>query len=184
MKRIKSILAFLTLWFVIHQVAILVDGLVDDSGQSTYIVVLGNTVNTDGTLSDRLRARVEKGKDLYFSSKGMKLFVSGGLGKEGFYEGSKMRDYLVLKGVPQKDIIVDDFGNNTHLTAVNFRSKFPNVKSVMVVSQYFHIARTKLAFRQVGIKNVFGAHADFFEKKDAYSLIREFFGYYKYLMVY
>ena len=44
------------------------------------------------------------------------------------------------------------------------------------------ILRTKLAFRKEGFENVKGAHADYFVLMDLYSLTREFFGYYKYLL--
>lgn len=184
MKKIKGLLALGLLWFVIHQIVIVTDGLADDKGTSNYIVVFGNTVKKDGTLSARLKARLDKGKELYVAQKGQKIFVSGGLGKEGFLEGSKMGDYLVANGIPKEDIVVDDKGNNTHLTAVNFKAKFPDVQSVFLVSQFYHLTRAKLAFRQVGIKKAYGVRARYFELKDFYSLIREFVGYYKYFLVY
>ena len=184
MKSFKHILLFLTLWFLVHEFSIIYDGLSDENIKSDYAIIYGNTVNVDGSLSERLIARLEKGKELYLSSKIDKIFVSGGLGEEGFYEGSKMKEYLISKGIISKDIIVDDFGNNTRLTAINFKSKFPNVQSVVVVSQFFHISRAKLSLKQVGIKNVSGVHSDFYEIRDFYSLIREFFGYYNYLLIY
>lgn len=95
-----------------------------------------------------------------------------------------MKDYLISNGVIEGDIIVDNEGNNTHLTAINFKEKLPNVKSVTVVSQYFHISRAKLSFRQFEIQNVYGAHANHYELRDIYSLFREFFGYYTYLLFY
>jgi uncharacterized SAM-binding protein YcdF (DUF218 family) len=54
---------------------------------------------------------------------------------------------------------------------------------VIVVSQFYHISRSKLAFRKAGIESVGGAHSKFYELRDVYSLFREFFGYYKYLAV-
>jgi uncharacterized SAM-binding protein YcdF (DUF218 family) len=55
-----------------------------------------------------------------------------------------------------------------------------NIESVMVITQYFHITRTKLAFNKLGFKNVYAAHAEIFEYRDLYSIIREFPAYYKY----
>ncbi|MTI68384.1 MAG: YdcF family protein, partial [Firmicutes bacterium] len=46
-----------------------------------------------------------------------------------------------------------------------------------------HITRTKLAFEKVGIDKVYTAHAKIFEIRDLYSLTREFFAYYKYLVM-
>ena len=48
-------------------------------------VILGSKVNEDGTLSERLKKRLECGISLYHNGRAKKLMVSGGLGKEGFY---------------------------------------------------------------------------------------------------
>ncbi|MFK7908155.1 MAG: YdcF family protein [Chitinophagales bacterium] len=95
-------------WFSIHEISIIVDGLSDEAVQSDYAVIFGNKVNEDGTLSLRLKSRVDKGLELYRDSVVSKIFVSGGLGKEGFYEGAEMQKYLTAKGVPKEHIIVDN----------------------------------------------------------------------------
>lgn len=56
-------------------------------------------------------------------------------------------------------------------------------KSALIITQYYHVTRTRLAFSKVGIERFFSAHADFFELRDIYSLLREFFGYYKYILL-
>ena len=182
-KKIKYFLYFLVLWFVIHEVIVITDGLTDENTKTDIAVIYGNTVHEDGTLSERLKARLHRGIQLYNDSLTDLLFVSGGLGKEGFYEGDKMQEYLIEKGIPAEKIVVDNQGNNTQLTTQNFVKKFGTKKSVVVVSQYHHISRAKLAFRKVGFKQVTGAHADYFEIRDIYSCIREFFGYYSYLLM-
>ncbi|WP_345600416.1 YdcF family protein, partial [Thermocatellispora tengchongensis] len=63
------------------------------------LVVLGNTVNPDGTLSPRLRARLAEALRLYRAGLSPRIFVSGGLGREGHYEGTAMRRYLLSRGV-------------------------------------------------------------------------------------
>lgn len=45
-----------------------------------------------------------------------------------------------------------------------------NVKSVIVTSQFYHISRTKLAFKRVGFKAVYSPHGKFFELRDIYFL--------------
>lgn len=171
-------------WFIIHETIIIYDGVSDDLGKANVAVIFGTTVYPDGTISDRLKARLDKGLELYNSGSVKEIFVSGGLGIEGHLEGTKMAEYLLAKGVSISDLTIDDQGNNTRLTALHFKEKFPVETSVFVVSQYYHIARAKLAMKQVGIQNVYGAHGDYSEKADAYSCTREFFGYYKYLLVY
>lgn len=181
-RILKRLIYLLLLWFGIHQVVIITDGLTDENTKANVAVIYGNTIHEDGTLSKRLKARLDRGIQLYHNSLTDVLFVSGGLGKEGFYEGTKMQEYLVEKGIPAEKIVVDNHGNNTKLTTLNFIKKFGNEKSVVVVSQYHHISRAKLAFRNNGVKNVTGAHCDYFEIRDIYACFREFFGYYSYLL--
>lgn len=182
MKKIKLILKIIGIWFIVHEVSIIMDGLIDDSIVCEYGIIFGNTVNTDGTLSERLKARTDKGLELYKASKVKKLFVSGGLGKEGFYEAQKMAAYLIDKGVSEADIVIDDDGNTTFLTGLNFKKLNPGSETVIVITQFYHISRAKLALRKAGVKNVGGASPNYFETRDVYSLFREFFGYYKYLI--
>ncbi|MPM30579.1 hypothetical protein SDC9_77129 [bioreactor metagenome] len=169
------------LWFAIHELIIIVDGLRDEKVNCEFAVILGSKVNEDGTLSRRLKARLDAGLELYKAHVVRKLFVSGGTGKEGFPEGDKMAEYLIEHGVEAKDIVIDNQGITTRKTAENFAEQFPDCKSVIVVSQYFHISRCKLAMRKAGIENVSGVHAHCFELRDLFSLFREFFAWYVYL---
>lgn len=183
-RRLKIPVIVLLSWFILHQIIIISDGLVDEKQISEVAVIFGNTVNKDGSLSPRLKARLDKGVQLYNSKKVSKLFVSGGLGKEGHLEGSKMAEYLISKDISENVIVIDNEGNNTRLTAVNFKKHFPEVKSVNLVTQYHHVSRAKLAFRQIGIETVNGSHAEYLEMRDVYSCFREFFAYYSYLIKY
>lgn len=165
---------------MIHSVYIISDGLQDDGVTADAAVILGTTVNEDGTLSERLKQRVDRGLELYTSGKVGRIIVSGGLGKEGHYEGDKMAEYLVQNGVPMNDITIDNHGNNTRATADNVLKLKDslNIKSVIIVSQYFHITRTKMLFRKRGFENVAGASPHYFEFRDLFSIVREFPAYY------
>ncbi|RAV99510.1 YdcF family protein [Pseudochryseolinea flava] len=182
MRYLKYTLIVLVTWFAIHTLCILIDGFTDDNVRADVGVIFGNTVHPDGTLSPRLQARLDRGLKLYQDSLVNILMVSGGLGKEGHFEGTKMFEYLVSKGVPEENIIIDNEGNNSNATVHNVQKLIVDVKSVTVVSQYHHISRAKLAFRKNGFTRVYGAHADFFELRDFYSIAREFVGYYRYLL--
>lgn len=183
--RIKQFIILGFAIFLIHIIVISIDGLKDDKISKVNVaVILGSKVNEDGSVSARLKARLDKGLELYRDSVVNQLYVSGGLGKEGFFEGSVMAEYLVANGVPASVIKIDNHGNNTRQSALNFKRDFPLENAVIVVSQYLHITRCKLAFRQVGVAKTFGSHCNFFEKRDPYSAFREFFGFYKYLFLY
>ncbi|WP_210114268.1 YdcF family protein [Hymenobacter aquaticus] len=164
-----------------HTSVVVADGLTDSGQRADVAVVLGNTVNPDGSLSERLRQRLDCGLHLYRAGRVPRLLVSGGLGKEGFYEGSKMRDYLRQQGVPGNRIIVDNKGNTTELTVRNTLSLQDSLgfRSLITVSQYYHLTRTKMLFRKAGFTHISSASPRYVEWRDVYSLGREFVGYYQ-----
>ena len=180
LKIFKKVFLLLAVWVVLHTAFIVYDGTRTPARQADVAVILGNKVNEDGTLSPRLEKRLEAGLALYQNKLVDKIMVSGGLGKEGFYEADKMSDYLLSMGVPAEDILVDNLGNNTEATAQNSwsASRATPFKSVIVVSQYFHITRTKMLFRKMGFTEVQGASPHFREWRDLYSIPREFVAYY------
>ncbi len=179
-RKIKLVIILFLIWFLGHSIFITIDGLIDNKKSSDVAVILGNKVNEDGSLSERLEKRLECGLQLYKNDRVKKIIVSGGLGKEGFYEGDKMKTFLVEKGVPDSLIIIDNFGNNTLATVENTikLKKKLNFESIIVVSQYFHVTRTKMLFKKRGIKNISSASPNYFEIRDFYSILREFAAYY------
>ena len=185
MKRtfvfIKSIFIILIVWFLAHSIYITIDGLTDKQTNSDVAIVLGNKVNEDGTLSERLKARLDKSIELYQNKRIKSIIVSGGFGKEGFWEGNKMREYLIKNKIPKDKILVDNYGNDTEKTVENSIRIMDslNFKSAISVSQFFHQTRTKKLFRKKGFENIESASPDYFELRDFYSIFREFVAYYK-----
>ena len=183
MKRLqitKCIVTILGIWFLGFVCFITIDGLTDNGQKADLAVILGNKINVDGSLSERLQKRLECGLKLYKQQRVKKIIVSGGLGKEGFYEGDKMRDFLVDKGVPISLIIVDNKGNNTLSTVKNTVDLKDSLgfDSIIVVSQYFHLTRTKMLFKKNHFDNVSSVSPNYFEFRDLYSILREFGAYY------
>ena len=159
-------------------------GLTDEIYQSDVAVVLGNTVEKNGLPSPRLQARLDKTIELYQKGLFANIIVSGGTGIEGFDEAVVMRQYLINQGIPEACIYLDRAGNTTNLTAKNASEimKRNNWHSAMIISQYFHISRTRLAFTHSGISPVYSAHANYFEIRDFYSIFREVIGYFSYIL--
>lgn len=95
-----------------------------------------------------------------------------------------MKSYLVNEGVPAEFIIEDSNGYDSYMTAQNARKLMEenDLNSAMVIKQYFHVSRSKLSFRKLGINEVYAAHANIFEPRDIYSVVREFPAYYKYCL--
>ncbi len=175
MKSILTVLVSAVLLMVMVSTLIAVDGLIERTANADAGVVLGSKVETDGTPSPRLRARLDRSRALFENGQISFIVVSGGTGKEGFSEALVMRDYLVKEGIPANQILLDEFGATTRATADNvtriLREK--DMDTAIVVSQFFHLTRSKMAFRQAGFEKVGSAYAPYFELRDFYSTLRE-----------
>lgn len=183
MKIYIKIILIVIIFLVSTAILIVSDGLIDNINKSELIVILGNKVELNGVPSLRLKSRLDKGYDLYMKRFAPLILVSGGIGKEGYDEAEVMKNYLINLGIPKEVIITDSKGIDSFNTALNTKQILTerSLNSVLVVSNYYHISRTKLAFKKSGIEKVYGAHANYFEIRDLYSIPREVIGYYYYL---
>jgi len=179
MKKIfKKTIVTIVFACITYFVVIVVFGHLDKVKPADICVVLGNKVNPDGSLSPRLKARLDRCISLYNDGLFSKVIVSGGTGKEGVNEAVAMKLYLTANNLPTDSIIADSSGINTYMTAL-FTKKYMiqnNLQSVLIVSQYFHLLRTTMILQRLGIKPVYYAHAHFYEIRDFYSIIREMAG--------
>lgn len=116
-QKLYTVCAIIAAIAVTHVVVFWYVGLHDTTHKADVIVILGNTVNPDGSISDRLQNRLNKGLELYRANFAQLIIVSGGLGKEGYNEAQVMQQYLLTQKVPAENIIVDDTGINTLATA-------------------------------------------------------------------
>lgn len=136
-------------------------------------VVLGTTANADGSLSPRLKGRVEAALKLYREKKVSGILVSGATGAEGVDEASAMARYLRQQGVPDARLFVDSAGATTRATAQNVAQMIPG-QDIIVVSSWYHLARSRLALSQAGAHVVGAAAATpFQELREIYGLLRE-----------
>lgn len=164
--------------------AIVRDGLSDHVERSDLAVVLGTKVERDGRPSPALKARCDEAVLLYRRGLFPLILTSGAHGKEGFDEGTVMKRYLVSQGVPTAAVIADNEGVNTWSTAKNTADlmRARGLRSVMIVSQYYHVPRTRLAFQKWGIWMIYNAHARYWTWRDLYAVPREVAGWAEYLL--
>ncbi len=159
--------------------AITFAGLDDDLHVADLGVVPGNKVRPDGQPSQALKARLDHAVDLYRQGYFKLILVSGAHGKEGYDEPVVMRNYLEAHGIPHDAIFEDNKGYKTWQTAQN-AAVFMNehhLQSVLIISQYFHLPRCRLAFVKFGIQPIYTSHARYWSLRDFYSLPREVIGY-------
>ena len=173
---VKKLLVLLTFLVILCASYVIFSGLRDVIPEKAdVIVVFGNTVNSDGTLSLRLQARMDRAIELFKANHAPYMIVSGAVGKEGVDESSAMHDYAVSKGVSKDRVIMDSKGCNTKATAVNVATwmRGRNFHSAILVSQYFHLLRSSLLFKEQGVFNLGQSYARYAELRDVYSVARE-----------
>lgn len=170
--RAVMILAALVLLAAFALAAI---GLMTGARHADVAVVLGNKVEPGGQPSPRLAARLDRAYDCYATSQCRILFVSGGVDPAGTDEAAAMRDYLLARGVPPDQIVVDSAGVDTWATARHASAymREHGYTRALAVTQYFHVPRTMLALKRQGVAEVSGAYPAFFEMRDLYSVFRE-----------
>jgi vancomycin permeability regulator SanA len=181
-KLIKRSLVALSVAYLSGIAALCWAGLSDHLGYADTALVLGNKVNPDGSLSPRLEGRMAEAVSRYREGRFQRIIVSGATGREGIDEAQAMRGYLLQRDVPAESIVVDSNGANTFASA-RFTADYlqrNGLRSVLVITQYFHVPRTELALRKFGVPEVYSAHAHYFEWRDLFSVQRELFGYVRY----
>lgn len=183
MKLIRTVAAVVAACYLMAAAALAVVGLRDQAAPADVIVVPGNTVRSDGTPSERLGARLDAAITLFSQRQAPVIFVSGGVGEEGHDEAAAMARYLTAHGVPANAIVQDPLGFDTAATAANVATylRANKLRSALVATQYFHVARTTLALERHGVSVMGSRHARYFEWRDMYSLSREVIGYVVYL---
>lgn len=171
-------------FFAVSMLAIVWDGVTNDLQKADVALVMGAKVKTDGTPSHRLTARLDTAVDLFKRGYFEYLIVSGGLGWEGYDEAQVMSVYLVDHGVPEERIIIDSDGTDTYMTARNASRimRTNSMHSVLIITQYFHIPRTKLALMRFGVTPVYSVNAMYWGLRDLLYIPREVAAYYYYLL--
>jgi vancomycin permeability regulator SanA len=180
---LRVMMGIITLGFLV--LALLVgSGLNDRIGHADIALVLGNQVSPEGKPSPRLKARLDKAAELYREGWFPRIMVSGATGREGYPEGTAMKEYLVGAGIPAEAVIVDDAGVDTWASAGNTADllRGQRLESVFVITQFYHVPRSRLALSKFGVGPLYNAHADYFEWRDLYSTLRELPAWVKYAL--
>jgi SanA protein len=116
-----------------------------------HAIVLGNQVFPNGALVPDLRERLETALALYRTGRAGKVIVSGGVVGD-YNEPRAMAAWLTARGVKPADVILDGGG---HRTAATMRGAAAlGVRSALIVSQSYHLARSIYLARHAGIDAV------------------------------
>ncbi|RKQ87956.1 SanA protein [Solirubrobacter pauli] len=113
-------------------------------------LVLGAQVMPNGAPSSMLSDRITAAAELYKAGRVDKLLLSGDHGRKRYDEVGTMRDILLKQGIPAEDIFTDHAGFDTWDSAQRARRVF-DARSVVVVTQRFHMARALYDARKAGL---------------------------------
>jgi len=131
---------------------------VDEAQPAEVILVLG-AAEYRGRPSPVLKARLDHALDLYNRRLAPRIMTTGGAGGDPEYtEGGVGRSYLMGRGVPPEDILVETEGEST-LESTSMATELMHrmeLHSVIVVSDGYHIYRVKKMLAAAGLK-VYGS---------------------------
>ena len=130
----------------------------EEARPADVILVLG-AAEYRGRPSPVLRARLDHALALYQDRMAPRILTTGGAGGDPvFTEGAVGRSYLIGRGVPSEAIVVETEGESTvHSIALAGEIlRRMGLRSVIVVSDGYHIYRVKEMLRSQGL-DVYGS---------------------------
>ncbi len=149
---------FLALTFMLADVQFryasrIVDGSTFDASRSTLhasaAIVLGASVNRDGTPSDALRDRLNEGVALYDAKAVDRIFVTGDDGDYHADEIDVMKSFLIQRGIPADKLAIDGKGFRTYESCKHAAEA--GIKTAIVVTQRFHMGRALYLCNRMGV---------------------------------
>ena len=113
-------------------------------------LVLGSEVYPGGEPSPFLAARLELARRLYVAGKVKAVLVSGDHSRWSYDEPGAMQVWLVARGVPARQVVLDYAGFDTYDSCARAKRIF-GVEQAIVVTQTYHLERAVALCRQLGI---------------------------------
>ncbi|MCE0497658.1 MAG: YdcF family protein [Methylacidiphilales bacterium] len=158
------------------------DGLSDLVVHADVAMVPGHGELDGGQPNPALKDRLDRVTQLYQQGNFPLIVVCGSTAPDGTDEAAVMGQYLQAGGVPGSAIVEDHQGATTDLEARHVAGfmKARDIDSVLVVSQYYHITRVKLALKHAGISKISQSHVGKLQKEDAERIAREAVAIYYY----
>lgn len=104
-----------------------------------YIVILGAGIRR-GKPSPMLEDRLKTGISLYNNDISNKILITGDHENNDYDEVTVMKNYLLDQGIPEEDIITDNYGISTYDSIYRVKNVYKSNK-VVIVSQRYHLYR-------------------------------------------
>lgn len=115
------------------------------------VMVPGAGLQRDGTPSLPLRDRLDAAAQLYWEGKVLKILLTGDNRFENYNEPGAMYNYLISKGIPKEDLVLDYAGRRTYDSCYRAKEIFGQ-NEIIVVTQPYHLPRATFLCHQLGLK--------------------------------
>ena len=122
-----------------------------------YIVVLGAGIRR-GKPSPMLEDRLKTGISLYNNDISNKILITGDHMNDDYDEVTVMKNYLLEHGIPEEDIIADNYGISTYDSIYRVKNVYKSNK-VVIVSQRYHLYRALFLSDNLDLES-YGVEAD------------------------
>jgi vancomycin permeability regulator SanA len=120
------------------------------------VVVLGAAIYSPAIINRTLTAL-----DLYKQGKVDVMVLSGGkIADRDISEAGYMKKVIDKNSEGSVSVLIDDKSSSTYENIHNTRSLLPEAKSLIIVSDSFHLARAVILAKRAGFKNVYWASPD------------------------
>lgn len=120
------------------------------------IIIMGAAINTPA-----LYNRTMEGLRLYEEGDAPVMILSGGrISDKDISEAQYMERVLGKNATKPLNIILEEQSGSTYENIKNSRAKLPEAKSVIVVSDKFHLARSAIMARFMGFSQVYYSAPD------------------------
>ncbi len=105
----------------------------------------------NGEPSYMLKDRLNRAIELYRQGKAPKIIMSGDHGRQEYDEVNVMKSYAIAHGIPSENIFMDHAGFSTYESVYRAKEIF-KAKSVIIVTQEYHIYRALYSARMLGLE--------------------------------
>ncbi len=164
--------------FLIFMIYMLFLQIIPRKKDFDYVIIHGAGLLDGERVSKLLSDRLDKAIEVYRKDPSpTKLIPSGGRGPdESISEAEAMKRYLLAKGIPQEDILMEDTSTTTLENLKNSKQILesrPGRRYTALVTSNYHVYRALRYCRKIGLKCTgIGSHVAFYYWPSA--LIREF----------
>lgn len=151
-----AVAAALACYVAVNIASVVVVGEIRSAAPADAIVVLG-AAQYDGVPSPELATRLDRVAELWDEGRAPLVGVTGGKMKgDRFTEAATSRRYLTDRGVPASSIVAEESGRSTWESLANIAPvlRAEGVRTVVVVTNPYHLQRSLLSLRELGFTAV------------------------------